>query len=78
MSTEQPTCKTDLKKNVIDNDVFDHELAMCQNLSKKNDGRCNWGVCKNCGVLPLLLKLNQGILLEKPEEILEAKNKILF
>jgi len=44
--------------------------------SKENGGKCNWGICKKCGVLPLLYKLHKGILLEKPEEIKELKNKI--
>ncbi|MFA5899084.1 MAG: hypothetical protein WC829_08220 [Hyphomicrobium sp.] len=78
MSNQKPTCKTGLKKNVIKKDVFERELALCKNLSSENGGKCGWGVCSKCGVLPLLYKLHEGILLEKPVKIKEVKNKILL
>ena len=78
MSIKKPTCKTGLKKNIIKKDVFERELELCKNLSRENGGKCGWGICSKCGVLPLLYKLHHGILLEKPEEIKEAKNKILL
>jgi hypothetical protein len=78
MKTKKPTCKTGLKKNVVKKDVFERELELCKNLSKENSGKCGWGVCAKCGVLPLLYKLHKGILLEKPAEIKEAKNKIIL
>lgn len=60
----------------IKKDVFEREMGMCKKLSKENGGRCNWGICKNCGVLPLLVKLHKGILLEDKKEIKKEKDKI--
>ena len=77
MNTEKQNCKTGLKKNVIKKDVFEREVLLCKNLSKENGDKCNWGVCKKCGVLPLLHKLHKGVLLEKPKEIKEMKNNNL-
>lgn len=71
------TCKTGLKKNIISKAVFDREAELCKMLSKKNKGKCGWGKCKNCGVIPLLIKLHKGILLEKDGEIIDARNKYL-
>ena len=70
------TCKTGLKKNIIKKDVFAWEIALCRKLAKKNSGKCGWGKCKDCGVVPLLYKLHKGKLLEDPKEILKAKGKI--
>ena len=70
------TCKTGLKKNIIKKAVFDKEIALCNMLFKKNKGKCGWGECKDCGVIPLLYKLHKGKLLEKPAEIKKAKSKI--
>lgn len=75
--TEKNTCKTGLKKNIISKAVFDRETELCKMLSKENKGKCGWGKCKNCGVVPLLVKLHQGVLLEKDEEIANARNKYL-
>ena len=57
-------------------DIFEKEIEMCRNLSKKN-WWCNWGKCEQCGVIPLLYKLNKGILLEEKDKIDEVKNKII-
>jgi hypothetical protein len=65
------TCKTGLKKNVINKEVFDREIQLCRMLSKKNKGGCGWGRCKNCGVIPFLVKLYKGKLLEDKKEIYE-------
>lgn len=78
MCTKKTTCKTGLKKNIIKKDVFEREVTLCQNLAKENNGKCGWGVCKKCGVLPLLLKLHKGILLETSTEIAQTKSEILF
>lgn len=56
---KKPTCKTGLKKNIIKKDVFKREMTLCKNLAKKNNGKCGWGICKNCGVIPLLIKLHE-------------------
>ncbi len=71
------TCKTGLKKGIIKEDVFNRETALCKKLSQENKGKCGWGECKKCGVVPLLYKLRKGKLLEKPAEIAKVKNKTL-
>lgn len=70
-------CKIGLKKNIIKKKVFDRELALCKMLSKDNKGKCGWGICKDCGVIPLLYKLHKGKLLEKPAEIKKTKSRII-
>ncbi len=71
------TCKTGLKKNIIKKEAFDREIALCKMLSKKKRGKCGWGKCKDCGVIPLLYKLHRGQLLESPVKITKIKNKVL-
>lgn len=70
------SCKAGLKKNIIKKDVFDREIKLCRMLAKKNRGKCSWGRCNDCGVIPLLYKLHKGKLLEKPAEIKKAKSEI--
>lgn len=69
------TCKTGLKKNIIKKEVFNREIALCRQLAREHKGKCGWGKCKDCGVIPLLYKLYKGKLLEKPSEIKKAKSK---
>ena len=66
-----------MKKNIIKKEVFDREISLCRMLSKKNKGKCAWGKCKDCGVIPFLYKLYKGRLLEKPAEIKKAKSKLI-
>ena len=77
MEKKKITGKTGLKKNIIKEDFFKQEISICRKLSKENNGKCNWGNCEKCGVLPLLYKLHKGILLEDNKEITELKNKFL-
>ena len=70
------TCKTGLQKNIINTEVFERERALCCKLSQENGGKCGWGVCKDCGVIPLLHKLRKGEILEDPDEIKKVKDKI--
>jgi len=77
MKKKKITCKTGLKKNIIKKEVFDEEISLCRRLAKENKGKCHWGKCKDCGVIPLLYKLHKGKLLEKPVEIKKAKLKIV-
>lgn len=70
------TCKTGLKKNIITRAVFNREIGMCQKLAKENKGGCNWGKCKNCGVIPLLYKLHKGVLIEDKKELAELRKKL--
>lgn len=44
----------------MNKETFDKEISMCRELSQKNSGKCNWGECKKCGVIPLLYKLGRG------------------
>jgi len=60
----------------IEKEVFDKEIALCRKLSKENNGKCSWGKCQSCGVIPLLYKLYKGELLEDEKEIKEIKNKV--
>ena len=76
MKKKKLTCKTGLKKNIIRKEVFNREVMLCKKLAKENKGKCGWGKCKDCGVIPLLYKLHKGKLLEKPSEIKRAKSKI--
>lgn len=73
---KKSTCKAGLKKNAISEHVFKRELEMCKKLSRENGGKCNWGKCEDCGVIPLLYKLGKGILLEDPKEIENTKNQV--
>ena len=77
MSNKKLSCKTGLKKCAITKDVFDKEIAICKKDSIKNKGKCNWGKCKDCGVLLLLQKLYKGELIEDKNEIKKLKNEIL-
>lgn len=76
-SNNNLSCKIGLKKGIVKKDVFDKEIALCQKLAKKNKGKCAWGKCQSCGVIPLLYKLHKGELIEKPEEIKKVKDNIL-
>ncbi len=66
-----------LKKELIPKEVFDQELALCRQLCQKNAGKCNWGVCENCGVIPLLYKLHKGQLIEIQDELKQIKTNVL-
>ncbi len=77
IKSHQLTCKTGLRKGTICQEVFDREIALCQQLSKKRKGGCGWGECQKCGVIPLLYKLHKGRLLEKPAEIKKTRDRIL-
>jgi len=57
-------------------EIFARETAMCRKLKGEKAG-CNWGRCADCGVIPLLIKLHAGRLLETPEEVGAAKEDIL-
>ncbi|MEK7123113.1 MAG: nucleoside deaminase [Patescibacteria group bacterium] len=71
---EDLTCKTDLTPGSIDEEIFNREIALCKKLSKENDRGCCWGKCADCGVLPLLVKLHKGIVIDDQEELAKLKN----
>ncbi|MDD5145608.1 MAG: hypothetical protein PHF44_02100 [Candidatus Pacebacteria bacterium] len=64
-------------KRQITKKAFEKEIKMCEKLAKEKKGKCGWGKCKDCGVIPLLYKLHKGKLLEKSAEIKKAKEKII-
>jgi hypothetical protein len=60
----------------MEKEIFEKEISICKAANKKNGGKCNWGECKNCGVIPLLYKLHKKELLEDSSEIIEIKRKL--
>jgi len=61
----------------MEKEIFEKEISMCRELFKKNNGKCNWGECEKCGVIPLLYKLGKGEIYEKEEEIKNLKKVVL-
>jgi len=61
----------------MEKEVFEKEIAMCQKLFKKNGGKCKWGECEKCGVVPLLYKLGKGEFYENKDEIEKIKKSVL-
>lgn len=74
---KQLNCKTSLKPNIIDRDIFEKEINLCKKLKKENDGKCCWGVCDNCGVIPCLYKLYKGKVIDEKDRLKELKDKLL-
>jgi hypothetical protein len=64
-------------ENNMDKKTFEKEIEMCKELSKKNNGKCKWGECEKCGVVPLLYKLGEGKLYEDKDEIEKIKKSVL-
>ena len=63
--------------NIMEKETFGKEIAMCRELSKKNGGKCNWGECEKCGVVPLLYKLGKGEVYENKDDIERIKKATL-
>ncbi len=61
---------------MIENKVFEREIEQCKKLAKKNQGKCAWGKCQDCGVLFLLYKLGKGKLVEDEKEIASLRKEI--
>ncbi len=61
----------------MEKEIFEKEIAMCRDLSRKNGGKCNWGECAKCGVIPLLYKLGKGEFYEKEDEVEKLKKTTL-
>ncbi len=74
--TKKLTCRTGLKKKLISKEVFEKEIALCKEMSAK-DGGCCWGRCEQCGVVPLLVKLYKGKLVDNNEELKMLKKDML-
>jgi hypothetical protein len=58
-------------------EIFEKEIAMCRELSKKNSGKCNWGECAKCGVIPFLYKIGKGEIYESCDEVKKLKDSVL-
>ncbi len=74
--TKKVTCRTGLKKKLINKEVFEREIALCQEMSVK-DGGCCWGKCEQCGVVPLLVKLYEGKLVDDEKGLKKLKKKLV-
>ena len=61
----------------ISQEVFLREIKICRKLNREGKKGWNWGKCANCGVLPLLIKLRKGELLEELKEIEKTKKHYL-
>lgn len=61
----------------MEKEIFEKEIAMCRELSQKNGGKCSWGECEKCGVVPLLYKLGKGKIYESKDEIDKIKKTAL-
>ena len=76
MDDTRLTNESRMKTDFIRGEVYHKELTMCKKLNRENQGKCAWGKCKECGVIPLLFKLYKGQLLEDPNEINEVKAEV--
>jgi len=61
----------------MEKEIFEKEISMCRELFRKNDGKCSWGECDKCGVVPLLYKLSKGEVVEKEEDVKDLKRTTL-
>lgn len=71
------SCTTGLRPNLISKEVYNREIELCKKLTSENGGSCGWGKCKECGVVPLLVKLYEGKLLEKDTEIESRREELI-
>jgi len=61
----------------MDKNIFEKEILMCRELSQKNGGKCDWGECDKCGVIPMLYKIGKGEIYEGEIAVKNLKEKIL-
>jgi hypothetical protein len=57
-------------------DVYKKETKMCRRLFQEKQG-CRWGKCEFCGVVPLLYKLENGVVIKNEDDIKTLKDEIL-
>ncbi|MFA5080066.1 MAG: hypothetical protein WC472_00370 [Candidatus Paceibacterota bacterium] len=62
---------------MIEKEIFEKEILLCRGLSIKNGGKCNWGECEKCGVVPMLYKLGKGEIYEEKEDVKKLKETVL-
>ncbi len=70
------SCRTGLKKKIISKEVFEREIALCKEMSAK-DGGCCWGRCDQCGVVPLLVKLYEGELVDDKDDLKKLRKRLI-
>ena len=63
--------------STVGKEYFEKEISLCRDLSRKNDGKCAWGECEKCGVIPLLHKLYDGRIYERKDEVDELRRLAL-
>lgn len=61
----------------MDQKTFESEIAMCQILNKKHSGKCNWGECDKCGVIPMLYKLGKDEFYDNPADVENLRKTVL-
>jgi len=64
------------EKNQISQTTYDTETLICKQASSENNG-CNWGECDKCGVVPLLVKLRTGSIIEEKDAVAKLKQDVL-
>jgi hypothetical protein len=60
----------------ISQETFETEIEMCKKHFQKKQC-CAWGKCENCGVVPLLVKLHEGGIVDNKQDI-EALKEMYF
>ncbi len=73
----KPTCRTGLKKKILSKEVFDREIAICSDDMHAKKGGCCWGRCDQCGVVPLLVKLYEGELVDDKDGLKKLKKRLI-
>lgn len=63
--------------NKMEKEIIEKEKEICKKLYRKNNGKCAWGECNKCGVIPLLYKLDTGRILEDKKEIEKLKKEVM-
>ncbi|MEI6529416.1 MAG: hypothetical protein WCN88_03400 [Candidatus Falkowbacteria bacterium] len=57
-------------------DVYKKETKTCAKMFEEKQG-CAWGRCETCGVVPLLYKLETGVVVDDMEDLKKLKEEIL-
>lgn len=56
--------------------TFDTEMAICRDLHNNNGGQCNWGVCDQCGVVPMMYKIFKNEHYEDADQVERMRNEV--
>jgi hypothetical protein len=74
---EETNCQSGLRSNIINKEVFEREAELCRKLHKENNGKCCWGSCDSCGVIPCLYKLYKGEVIDEKDKVNAPKERFL-